>query len=107
MPEREFDVVLCPAMPTPAFRQDHSPFAGRRLDIDGKHVPYGDQVVWAAVATSTGLPATVAPIGHSESGLPIGVQFVAPFGDEAALFRLAAQLEQAKPWKDRRPSMTA
>ena len=92
---REFDVVLCPAMPTPAFRQDHSPFAGRRLDIDGKHVPYGDQVVWAAVATSTGLPATVAPIGHSESGLPIGVQIIGGYLQDHTTIAFAGMIEQA------------
>ena len=37
----------------------------------------------------------------------IGAHFVAPFGDEATLFRLAAQLEQARPWADRRPPVSA
>ena len=37
--------------------------------------------------------------------LPVCVQFVAPFGDDATLFRLAAQLEIARPWKDRRPPL--
>jgi len=43
------------------------------------------------------------PLGQSESGLPIGVQFAAPFGDEAALIRIAAAFEEAMPWKDRLP----
>jgi Asp-tRNA(Asn)/Glu-tRNA(Gln) amidotransferase A subunit family amidase len=42
----------------------------------------------------------------SKSGLPLGVQFVARFGDEATLFRLASQLEAAQPWKDRRPRLS-
>jgi amidase len=37
----------------------------------------------------------------------VGVQVVAPFGDEARLLRVAAQLEAAKPWKDRRPALVA
>ena len=43
------------------------------------------------------------PAGFDTDGLPIGCQFVARSGDEATLFRLAAQLEDARPWFDRRP----
>jgi amidase len=45
------------------------------------------------------------PLHWDEQGMPCGVQFVAPFGDEATLFRLAAQLEKANPWFNRRPSL--
>jgi amidase len=45
------------------------------------------------------------PLAESRAGLPIGVQFVAPFGDEARLFRLGAQLEAAQPWAARRPRL--
>jgi len=43
------------------------------------------------------------PLHWNAAGLPIGMQFVARMGDEATLFRLAAQLEQARPWFDRAP----
>jgi Asp-tRNA(Asn)/Glu-tRNA(Gln) amidotransferase A subunit family amidase len=43
------------------------------------------------------------PLAWSRAGLPLGVQFVGGFGDEATLFRLAAQLEAASPWRDRLP----
>ena len=51
----------------------------------------------------SGQPAISLPLGHSASGLPIGVQLVAPYGREDLLFRIAAHLEQAMPWKDRIP----
>jgi amidase len=55
----------------------------------------------------TGQPAMSLPLHMSDDGLPIGVQLVARLGDEATLFRLAAQLEAARPWADRRPPLLA
>ena len=52
---------------------------------------------------TTGQPAFSLPLHWSASGLPIGVQIAGRFGDEATLFRLAAELEEARPWKDKRP----
>ena len=57
-------------------------------------------VGFTSLFNSAGNPAMSVPLHRTSAGLPVGVQFVAPFGDEAALFRLAAQLEAAKPWKD-------
>jgi amidase len=51
----------------------------------------------------TGQPAISLPLHWTASGLPIGMQFVARMGDEATLFRLASQLEAARPWFDRAP----
>jgi len=54
---------------------------------------------------NTGQPAMTVPLAWSKSGLPIGLQFVARMGAEATLFRLAGQLEQARPWFDRTPPL--
>ena len=62
---------------------------------------------FTVVFNISGQPALSLPLGHSQGGLPIGVQFVAPYGREDLLFRLAAQLERAMPWAGRIPGSFA
>lgn len=90
----EFDVVLCPAMPTPAFRHDQSTLADRRISIDGTDYDYFDQQALAGVATLPGLPATVLPIGTCEAGLPIGVQAIGPMFEDRTTIRFAELAER-------------
>jgi amidase len=90
----EFDVVLCPVMPTPAFPHDHSDMAGRRISIDGTEYAYFDQLALAGVATLPGLPATALPIGTSEDGLPIGVQAIGPMYGDRTTIRFAELAER-------------
>ena len=70
---------------------------------------------WARVASYaaftpleniTGQPAMSVPLFWNAEGLPVGAHFSASFGDEATLFRLASQLEKARPWAARRPPVS-
>jgi len=58
-------------------------------------------IPWTPVINATGQPAMSVPLCWNVAGLPIGLHFVGRFGDEAGLYRLAAQLERARPWMDR------
>jgi len=64
-----------------------------------------EYVPFTALYNTTGQPAISLPLHWTDSGLPVGVQFAARFGDEATLIRLASQLEGARPWKERRPRL--
>jgi len=93
---REFDAVICPVMPTPAFPHDHSPDQeARRIAIDGKEYCYVDQLVWPGIATCPGLPATAIPLGLSPEGLPVGAQIVGPWLEDRTTLKLAELIEQA------------
>jgi amidase len=58
-------------------------------------------------SNATGQPAMSVPLYWNEDNLPVGTHFVGRFGDEATLFRLAGQLEAARPWAGRRPPVSA
>src|SRR5213078_3201260 len=95
-----YDILLTPTMAKPPHplgvldlsNPDSAAFLAARTASVG----------FTALFNSSGHPAMSVPLAVSKSGLPLGVQFVARFGDEATLFRLASQLEAAQPWKDRR-----
>jgi amidase len=81
-------------MPTTAFPHDHSPTVTRQLDVDGRKVPYVEQIVWAALATSAGLPATIVPIGRDGSGLPIGAQIIGGYLEDRTTIAFAGLIER-------------
>jgi amidase/6-aminohexanoate-cyclic-dimer hydrolase len=59
------------------------------------------------MSNMSGQPSMSVPLAWNTAGLPLGMMFAARFGDEATLFRLAAQLEQERPWKQRLPPIWA
>ena len=64
-------------------------------------------IPYTPLANVTGQPAMNVPLYWNAAGLPIGAQLVARLGDEATLFQVAAQLEEARPWKQRKPGVHA
>jgi amidase len=66
-----------------------------------------EYIPFTPICNFTGQPAMSVPLFWNGDGLPVGTHFMGRFGDEATLFRLAAQLEQARPWADKRPPVSA
>jgi amidase len=90
---RDFDVVLCPIMPTAALPHDHGePMAARKIVVNGEPRGYWDQLVWAAAITTAYLPTTVAPVGRTRGGLPVGLQIVAPYLEDRTSIDFARRL---------------
>jgi len=66
-----------------------------------------ERLTWMPAWNITGQPAAAVPAGLDDDGLPVGVQLVGRSGEDARLVALAAQLERARPWIDRRPGAIA
>lgn len=96
-----YDVLLSPVFAAP-------PIELGRIDLSPALLPEWTATIlgyspFTALANQTGQPAMSVPLGWSAGGLPIGSMLTARYGDEGLLYRLAAQLEAAAPWADRRP----
>ena len=94
----EYDLVLWPVLATPPAGIgwiDQSRGIETMWEQLERYVPY------TPIANFTGRPAMSVPLHWSADGLPVGVQFMADFGEEAKLLQLARQLELAQPWWDR------
>lgn len=99
----DWDVFLCPVMGTPPPKIGYlDPINVSAADIQTRN---GEVYPFAAPFNFTGQPSISLPLGQSREGLPIGMMFSARYADEATLIRLAAQLEQACPWHDKRPKL--
>jgi amidase len=96
-----YDVLLTPTMSIPP-----PPLGSFTLGTDDPQRwarVTRDCIVFTSVYNMTGQPAMSMPLWWNAADVPIGVQFAGRFSDEATLFRLAAQLEQARPWSERTP----
>lgn len=92
----QHDVLLTPITPTVAIRHDHRmPLFRRRIMVNGQQRNYMDQFGWIALATLLGLPATVAPVGQDENGLPFGVQIIGAPGADYTCIHFARLIEEA------------
>ncbi len=90
---RNIDAFLLPALPVPAFPHDHSEISTRTLATPEGPLPYFQGLLaYMSVAVLTGCPATVAPAGKSPKGLPVGIQIMGPFLEDATPIQLAALL---------------
>ena len=103
----DHDLLLTPTMglpPAPLGTIGTGHGEGDPLAPIERAVPYA---AFTAAFNATGQPAISLPLHWSDAGLPIGVQLVGDLGREDLLLRVAAQLEEAQPWAQRRPEAFA
>ena len=95
------DVFLCPTLCSPPLRIGEL----NTMAEDLSHIPpiLRRYMPATSMFNMSGQPAMSMPLAWNSAGLPLGMMFSARFGDEATLFRLAAQLEQVRPWKHKLP----
>lgn len=89
------DAFLLPVSFLPAFPHDQSlPFWNRMLPTSEGPRRYEDLLFWMSFATLTGLPATVAPVGRTKDGLPVGIQIIGPYLEDATPIDVAAKMAE-------------
>jgi amidase len=98
-----FDLLVTPTLAEPPTRIGE--FANDPNQPMAPMVRAARYVAFTPAFNSSGQPAISLPLHWTPEGLPVGVQLVAAYGREDVLMRVASQLEQARPWMDRRPSI--
>ncbi|MEO8157518.1 MAG: amidase [Betaproteobacteria bacterium] len=99
----QWDVLLTPGLSSPALKLGWLDMMMDDVDEYWRRVfNFSPFTVWFNL---TGQPALMLPLDQSAGGLPLAVQLVGRFGDEATLIRLGAQLESARPWFGRKPAL--
>ncbi len=89
-----FDLLLCPPLSSAAFPHSTIPPQERKLEVNSHEVAFENQLFWAGYGGVAYLPATVAPLGLTPSGLPVGVQIIGPEYGDLTCLRLARLLEE-------------
>ena len=85
--------MLTPVAATAAFSHDRNPNRDKRtVSVNGKSVPYAEQLFFAGLASLSYLPATAASIGLTEVGLPVGLQIIGPEGEDRTTIEFARLL---------------
>jgi amidase len=97
----DVDVLLTPGLPSTARAAEGA--YGRSFPVAFDRA--ARIVAWFPAFNLTGQPAVVIPAGFGSDGLPLSIQLVGHIGAEDVLYSLAGQLEEARPWADRRPSL--
>lgn len=92
---RDYDVVLAPVLMQPAFNHDQNPtWSKRKLFVNGTERNYMDVLTWAGPAVVAHLPASVAPVGLTGEGLPVGIQIIGPLYGDFTTIAVAAMFEE-------------
>lgn len=90
----DYDGILCPPAPCLAFPHDLSPDPSqRRLHTSAGDLPYYDLLKWASPASLALLPAAVAPVAITPSGLPAGVQIICAYNEDRTAVAIAGMIE--------------
>ncbi|MCH7695854.1 MAG: amidase [Proteobacteria bacterium] len=99
----DYDVWLTPTLAVPPVPLGYFEYSSDTRDQYFARL--AEFTGFTLIANATGQPGISLPLHWNDDGLPIGVHFTGRYGDEATLISLAAQLEQARPWSDRRPPL--
>lgn len=92
----QWDVLLCPAFAVPALtHMQEGATWERNYSVNGKKIAYNDMMFWPGLTCGYYLPASVAPIGRSREGMPIGVQIAGPLYGDRTTIQVAEWIEQA------------
>ncbi|MFI7316581.1 amidase [Streptomyces venezuelae] len=103
-----YDLLLTPTVPEPPMLLGEYGQGAETLDGFGWIERLNDRSPFTMAFNVAGTPAMSVPVtSDAETGMPIGMQFAAGYGEEGLLFRLAGQLEQASPWAGRTPAVWA